>query len=75
MDHLEDNVDTRKPLSSRSMLLFVAFVIAAQILIALVMYPFMPATVSIHWDAAGQVNGYGPKWAIAGREDRRWSQD
>ena len=62
MDHLEDNVDTRKPLSSRSTLLFVAFVIAAQILIALVMYPFMPATVPTHWDAAGLVNGYGPKW-------------
>jgi uncharacterized membrane protein len=43
-------------------LLFVAFVIAAQIPIALVMYPFMPATVPTHWDAAGHVNGYGPKW-------------
>jgi uncharacterized membrane protein len=62
MDPLEKNIDTRMPLSSRSTLLFVAFVIAAQILIALVTYPFMPATVPTHWDAAGQVNGYGPKW-------------
>jgi uncharacterized membrane protein len=62
MDPLENNVDTRTPLSSRSTLLFVAFVIAAQILIALLTYPFMPATVPTHWDAAGQINGYGPKW-------------
>ena len=36
--------------------------IGAQILIALVTYPFMPEIVPIHWNAAGQVNGYGPKW-------------
>lgn len=62
MDPLENNIDTRMPLTSRSTLLFVAFVIAAQILIALATYPFMPATVPTHWNAAGQVNGYGPKW-------------
>ena len=62
MDPLEDNTDTRAPLTSRSTLFFVAFVIVTQILLALVTYPLMPATVPTHWDAAGHVNGYGPKW-------------
>jgi uncharacterized membrane protein len=62
MDPLENNIDTRAPLSSRSTLFFVAFVIVVQILLALVIYPLMPARVPTHWDAAGHVNGYGPKW-------------
>jgi len=28
----------------------------------LVVYPQLPAIVPMHWDAHGQVNGWGPKW-------------
>jgi uncharacterized membrane protein len=28
----------------------------------LIVYPQLPAIVPMHWDAHGQVNGWGPKW-------------
>ncbi|HEY6339278.1 MAG TPA: SdpI family protein [Candidatus Sulfotelmatobacter sp.] len=30
----------------------------------LVAYPHLPETVPLHWDAHGQVNGWGPKWTL-----------
>jgi len=30
----------------------------------LVAYPYLPNVVPIHWDAHGQVNGWGPKWSL-----------
>jgi uncharacterized membrane protein len=45
--------------------LFALLIIAAQILVSLVTYPFLPAIVPTHWNAAGQVNGYAPKWVNA----------
>ena len=51
-----------RPLSSRSTQIFIACVIGGQLLIALVSYPFLPEIVPTHWNAAGQVNSYGPKW-------------
>ncbi len=29
-----------------------------------VAYPHLPSIVPIHWDAHGQVNGWGPKWSL-----------
>jgi len=29
-----------------------------------VAYPHLPATVPLHWDAHGRVNGWGPKWEL-----------
>ena len=28
----------------------------------LIVYPQLPSIVPMHWDAHGQVNGWGPKW-------------
>jgi uncharacterized membrane protein len=28
------------------------------------LYPRLPATLPMHWNAAGQVDGYGPRWQI-----------
>lgn len=56
------NTDTTTSTSSRSTRIFIASIIGAQLLIALLSYPFMPDIVPTHWNAAGQVNGYGPKW-------------
>jgi uncharacterized membrane protein len=61
MEHIE-NTKPVKPLSSRPTLLFIAAIIGVQLLIALLAYPFLPSIVPTHWDAAGQINGYGPKW-------------
>ena len=36
-------------------------IIAAQILVSIVSYPFLPAIVPSHWDASGHVNGTMPK--------------
>ena len=51
-----------RPMSSRSTLLFITSIIGVQLLIALLSYPFMPDRVPTHWNAAGQVTEYGPKW-------------
>jgi uncharacterized membrane protein len=56
------NTENVKPLSSRSTQLFIMALIAVQVLIALLSYPFLPDTVPTHWGITGQVNGYGPKW-------------
>ncbi|HJT57949.1 MAG TPA: DUF1648 domain-containing protein, partial [Ktedonobacteraceae bacterium] len=45
--------------------LFALLVIATQILVSLVTYPFLPDRVPIHWNAAGQVTSYAPKWVNA----------
>ena len=37
-------------------------ILLLQILIAVCAFPFLPARVPIHWDAAGNVNGYGGRW-------------
>lgn len=39
-------------------------VILATLAGTLVAYPSLPSTVPIHWDAQGQVNGWGPKWSL-----------
>ncbi len=41
--------------------LLAVLLIAAQILVSVATYPFMPDSVPSHWNAAGQVNGYLPK--------------
>jgi uncharacterized membrane protein len=56
------NIDTINTRSSRPTQIFIASIIGAQLLIALLSYPFLPDIVPTHWNAAGQVNGYGPKW-------------
>lgn len=48
--------------SSRMALWFTIIVIGMQIIVALVAYPFLPAKIPTHWNAAGQINGYMPKW-------------
>lgn len=39
-----------------------AAVTLAVLAATLVAYPQLPAIVPMHWDAHGQVNGWGPKW-------------
>jgi uncharacterized membrane protein len=41
-----------------------AVVILAVLAGTLVAYPSLPNVVPIHWDAHGQVNGWGPKWSL-----------
>jgi len=41
-----------------------AAVILAVLAGTLVAYPALPAVVPMHWDAHGQVNGWGPKWSL-----------
>jgi len=41
-----------------------AAVILATLAAIVMAYPDLPAVVPIHWDAHGQVNGWGPKWAL-----------
>ena len=48
--------------SSRMALWFTLIVIGVQIVVALVAYPFLPAKIPTHWNAAGEINGYMPKW-------------
>lgn len=41
-------------------------IIALQILLTLVIYPFLPNIVPSHWNAAGQIDSYEPKWVFFG---------
>jgi len=41
-----------------------AAVIAATTAGILVAYPQLPATVPLHWNAHGNVDGWGPKWSL-----------
>jgi uncharacterized membrane protein len=45
--------------------LLALLIVVAQILIAVGTYPFLPDSVPSHFNAAGQVNGYLPKWINA----------
>jgi uncharacterized membrane protein len=41
-----------------------AAVILATLAGIAVAYPHLPTVVPIHWDAHGQINGWGPKWSL-----------
>jgi uncharacterized membrane protein len=41
-----------------------AAVIIAVLAGTLIAYPHLPETVPLHWNAHGQVNGWGPKWSL-----------
>jgi immunity protein, SdpI family len=63
MDPSENNGDalTASPSSTRTTTLLAIIIICIQIVISLVTYPFLPAIVPSHWNAAGQIDGYMPK--------------
>ena len=54
----------RRP-TYRAATLFALLVLALQFIIAIVSYPFLPASVPSHWDASGQVNGHMPRLMAA----------
>lgn len=63
-DSTENNPEKVAPssTSSRAITIFLLAVIALQIIVSLVTFPFLPDRVPIHWNAAGQVDGYASKW-------------
>jgi uncharacterized membrane protein len=67
MDPTESNNDKINPEPTRysSATLFALLIIAVQILVSLLTYPFLPDRVPSHWNAAGQIDGYAPKWVNA----------
>ncbi len=67
MDPTENNNDKIAPEPGRhsSATLFAWLIIAVQILVSLVTYPFLPDRVPSHWNAAGQIDSYAPKWVNA----------
>jgi len=67
VDPSEDNDGKVVPVRSTysPVTLFALLIIVIQILISLVTYPFLPAIVPTHWNAAGQVDAYAPKWVNA----------
>jgi uncharacterized membrane protein len=40
-------------------------IMAIQVIISVATYPFLPARIPSHWDAAGQITAYSPKWMNA----------
>ena len=67
MDPTIDNNEKIVPERSATPYLtyLILFIIALQVIVSVASYPFLPAIVPSHWDAAGQVNGYTPKWLNA----------
>lgn len=39
-------------------------IIAVQVLVAIVSYPFLPPMIPSHWNIAGQINAYAPKLQV-----------
>src|SRR6202165_2324195 len=63
-----DNSDTKVTphlTSINPSTLFALLIVVAQILISVGTYPFLPDSVPSHFNAAGPVNGYLPKWINA----------
>lgn len=62
MDPFDTTENTEPPMRSyRPLVLLTLSVIIVQILISVLTYPFLPAWVPSHWDAAGRINSYMPK--------------
>jgi uncharacterized membrane protein len=63
MDSTESTNDKIQPKPShRRLTTYLALLIMVlQVLISLVTYPFLPAMVPSHWNAAGQIDAYMPK--------------
>jgi uncharacterized membrane protein len=63
MDSTESDADKITPRQSAypGAPLVVWLIIAVQILVSLVTYPFLPEQVPSHWNIAGEVDGYLPK--------------
>lgn len=47
----------------RAILLCLSLIVIMSVLTAY-LYPQLPATLPMHWNAAGQVDGYGPRWQV-----------
>ncbi|MTV39563.1 SdpI family protein [Duganella radicis] len=47
----------------RALLLCILMIVAMTAVTAYV-YPSLPAWMPMHWNAAGQVDGYGPRWQL-----------
>lgn len=60
MNSSDGTIDT-PPRSSRSATWIAVSIILLQILVSLILYPFLPPMVPSHWNAAGQIDGYMPK--------------
>jgi uncharacterized membrane protein len=65
--------DTRDKISPAPLLrdpmnILALAIIALQILIAIIAFPFLPAVVPTHWNAAGQVDG--PLRVVSSRSSR-----
>lgn len=42
------------------------FLVAVSVIVSAVFYPRLPERIPTHWNAHGQVNGYGSKWVTLG---------
>ena len=63
-DNTNDKIQPES--SSRPVITYLAILIMAiQVLISVVTYPFLPATVPSHWNIAGQVDAYSSKLFLA----------
>jgi uncharacterized membrane protein len=55
---------TKRMTSNQKYYLGAGAVILATLAGTIVTYPQLPAVVPVHWDIQGQVNAWGPKWAL-----------
>lgn len=67
MQPSENVPDQERSVSSPSLVVtrVVPLLLACQVLLTLVIYPFLPTTVPSHWNAAGHIDSYQAKWVYA----------
>lgn len=68
MQPSENVPDQERSVSSPSLLVtrVVPLLLAGQVLLTLVIYPFLANTVPSHWNAVGHIDSYEAKWVYAG---------
>ncbi|HCI81323.1 MAG TPA: hypothetical protein DHW02_16715 [Ktedonobacter sp.] len=65
MDVAKGKIISIAPKPSLCMTIGATLIVATQILVSLVTYPFLPSIVPSHWNAIGQIDGYAPKVLLA----------
>jgi uncharacterized membrane protein len=56
--------DGGKPYMTRTYYIIGFLLIAAVLAATALAYPHLPNIIPMHWDAHGNVNGWGPKWTL-----------
>lgn len=65
MNSVKDKIIPIAPKPSLRMTIIAMLIVAMQVVVSVVTYPFLPYAIPSHWNASGQVDTYAPKLFLA----------